>query len=32
MTEKIDPRLDDAGREGLAGTAHTNVYEPTRDP
>lgn len=32
MADKIDPRLDDAGREGLAGTAHTNVYEPTRDP
>lgn len=32
MADKIDPRLDDAGREGLAGTAHMNVYEPTRDP
>jgi Rieske Fe-S protein len=28
----IDPRIDSAGREGLAGTARTNVYEPTRDP
>ena len=28
----IDPRIDSAGREGLAGTAPTNVYEPTRDP
>ena len=30
--DPVDPRLDNAGREGLAGTAHTNVYEPTRDP
>jgi Rieske Fe-S protein len=28
----IDPRVDSEGREGLAGTARTNVYEPARDP
>ena len=28
----IDPRIDSADREGLAGTARTSVYEPTRDP
>jgi nitrite reductase/ring-hydroxylating ferredoxin subunit len=28
----LDPRLDSAAREGLAGTARTGVYEPTRDP
>jgi Rieske Fe-S protein len=27
-----DPRLDDDAREGLTGTTHTNVYEPTPDP
>ena len=32
MPDPIDPRIDDAGREGLAGTAPTNVYEPTREP
>ncbi len=29
--DPIDVRLDSAAREGLAGTAHTNVYEPTPD-
>ncbi|HUJ61843.1 MAG TPA: Rieske 2Fe-2S domain-containing protein [Kofleriaceae bacterium] len=28
----IDPRVDNAAREGLAGTTPTSVYEPTRDP
>ncbi|MGE5184570.1 MAG: ubiquinol-cytochrome c reductase iron-sulfur subunit [Acidobacteriota bacterium] len=30
--EPIDPRIDSAAREGLAGTARTSVYERTRDP
>jgi Rieske Fe-S protein len=32
MADDIDPRIDSAAREGLAGTARTSVYEPTRDP
>ncbi len=28
----IDVRVDSAAREGLAGTAAEDVYEPTRDP
>jgi Rieske Fe-S protein len=30
--QKIDPRIDSPGREGLTGTARGGVYEPTRDP
>jgi len=30
--EPVDPRIDSAAREGLTGTAHTSVYEPTREP
>lgn len=28
----LDPRLDAPGREGLTGTARSDVYAPTRDP
>lgn len=30
--DRIDPRIDSPGREGLAGTARAGIYEPTRDP
>src|SRR5687768_14694400 len=28
----LDPRIDSAAREGLTGTARSDVYEETRDP
>jgi Rieske Fe-S protein len=28
----IDPRVDEASRRGLTGTARSDIYEPTRDP
>jgi len=30
--EPLDPRIDSPAREGLTGTARSDVYEPTRDP
>ena len=29
--EKVDPRIDSPGREGLTGTARGDVYEPAVD-
>lgn len=29
---EIDPRIDSPAREGLTGTARSDVYEPTREP
>jgi len=30
--QQLDPRIDSPAREGLTGTARSDVYEPTRDP
>ncbi len=30
--DRLDARIDSAGREGLAGTTPEGVYQPTRDP
>ena len=30
--EKLDPRIDSPSREGLTGTARSDVYEPAHDP
>jgi Rieske Fe-S protein len=32
MADELDPRIDDAARDGLTGTARASAYEPTRDP
>lgn len=29
---EVDPRIDSPSREGLTGTARSDVYEPTQDP
>jgi Rieske Fe-S protein len=30
--QRLDPRIDTPGREGLTGTARGDIYEATRDP
>jgi Rieske Fe-S protein len=30
--ESLDPRVDSPAREGLTGTARSDIYEPTREP
>ncbi|HSD86011.1 MAG TPA: hypothetical protein VLB44_00795, partial [Kofleriaceae bacterium] len=30
--KQLDPRIDSPAREGLTGTARSDVYEPTREP
>jgi Rieske Fe-S protein len=30
--QEVDPRIDSPSREGLTGTARSDVYEPTQDP
>ena len=30
--QAVDPRIDSPAREGLTGTARSDIYEPLRDP
>ncbi len=32
VDQHLDPRVDSPAREGLTGTARSDVYEPTREP